>query len=202
MSNNVEESKREYRVARGIWVHNKIEPVAVCILKSFGWKDEYHRISEHGDMEQSDHYQFHSVTRIPRDENMIADIGTSEANMALDMLKMTMDEIVFFDEYDALVEELVINPENCNNLQYASLGLAEEVGEVISYVKRGIRDHDGNIPDAARESVKKELGDVLWYLSRFCKLYGTSLSEIASINIKKLQSRKERNAIGGKGNER
>ena len=52
------------------------------------------------------------------------------------------------------------------------------------------------------DEVKKELGDVLWYLANLANDLGYSLSEIAENNIEKLESRKERGVIQGSGDNR
>lgn len=80
---------------------------------------------------------------------------------------------------------------------YLSLGLGGETGEVLEKVKKKIRD--GRFD---KQEVAKELGDVLWYLSRLSNACGYCLSEIASMNIEKLSSRKERNVLNGNGDNR
>ena len=52
------------------------------------------------------------------------------------------------------------------------------------------------------ESVKKELGDVLWFVSEMSYMIGTNLSEVAELNVKKLQDRQKRNTLKGSGNNR
>lgn len=48
----------------------------------------------------------------------------------------------------------------------------------------------------------KELGDVLWYIDAAAQDVGSTLEEVAELNIKKLKDRKERNVIKGSGDER
>ncbi|MEL7340628.1 MAG: MazG nucleotide pyrophosphohydrolase domain-containing protein [Bacteroidota bacterium] len=50
--------------------------------------------------------------------------------------------------------------------------------------------------------MKKEMGDVLWYLAVGADEFGLSLSEIAAANIEKLASRKARGVIQGSGDDR
>ena len=54
----------------------------------------------------------------------------------------------------------------------------------------------------ASEDVKKELGDILWFVAGLCSVYGMRLSDIAQMNIDKLESRKQRNTIKGDGDNR
>jgi NTP pyrophosphatase (non-canonical NTP hydrolase) len=85
---------------------------------------------------------------------------------------------------------------------YPTLGLANEAGEVAGKIKKIFRDKGGVISDADRESLKHELGDVLWYLAQICTELDLTLEEVASANIHKLYSRLERGAIGGDGDSR
>jgi NTP pyrophosphatase (non-canonical NTP hydrolase) len=65
-----------------------------------------------------------------------------------------------------------------------------------------IRDESGIVSEQKKEEIKKELGDVLWYLSQIATELGLSLSDVAKLNIEKLQSRLERNKISGSGDNR
>ena len=80
------------------------------------------------------------------------------------------------------------------------LGLLEEAGEVAGIFKRLLRGDYS--PDLAVTKLHKELGDCLWYLSQIALDNGWKLSEIASANIDKLDSRKIRNTILGVGDDR
>lgn len=86
---------------------------------------------------------------------------------------------------------------------YPALGLAGEAGEVAEKIKKLMRDTDANIltEDQKRE-IAKELGDVLWYVANLAADIDYDLEEIAGMNIEKLQSRKERNALKGSGDNR
>jgi NTP pyrophosphatase (non-canonical NTP hydrolase) len=80
-------------------------------------------------------------------------------------------------------------PENRDKgLNCAALGLCGESGEFADHVKKA-QHHRLGI-DADREAkMKKELGDVLWYLAHACNVMGWSLDEIASLNVAKLRAR-------------
>jgi len=107
-----------------------------------------------------------------------------------------------FEEYQKLSRGTVIYPRKGKNFIYPTLGLAGEAGEVAEKIKKVIRDKDANIDDAVRDNIAKELGDVLWYLSQLATELNLSLDEIASLNIKKLYSRKERGQLHGNGDNR
>jgi len=84
------------------------------------------------------------------------------------------------------------------NIYYMALGLAGEAGEVANKVKKIMRDNKE--PD--KDELAAELGDVLWYVAGCATILGLSLDDIASSNLAKLQSRKERNVISGSGDNR
>ena len=66
-----------------------------------------------------------------------------------------------------------------------AIGLAGEAGEVADLVKKGIYHQHGLDVD----KIKKELGDVLWYVAAMCTKIDCSMSDIAEININKLIER-------------
>ena len=82
----------------------------------------------------------------------------------------------------------------------AVLGLVGESGEVADAVKKVYRD--GFTPENIRESwgkpervmhkqeIAKELGDVLFYLTKTAQEFGLTISYIAALNAKKLLTRK------------
>lgn len=76
-----------------------------------------------------------------------------------------------------------------SNLEYPTLGLAGEAGEVANIVKKIQRDNNGVITDETRLKLKDELGDVLWYISACADELGLTLNEIAEFNVNKLAKR-------------
>ena len=87
-------------------------------------------------------------------------------------------------------------------LFYLVLGLNEESGEVSGALKKSIRDNGGILDEQRKNCMLKECGDVLWYLNQVCNKLGSSLEDVAKMNIKKLQNRKKRGTLGGSGNNR
>lgn len=82
------------------------------------------------------------------------------------------------------------------------LGLTGEAGETADKIKKILRDKDGVLADEDKLAIKKELGDVLWYLASIARYLDLSLSEVASGNVAKLEDRYQRNKIHGQGDER
>ena len=85
---------------------------------------------------------------------------------------------------------------------YPALGLASEADEVAGKVKKVLRDQGGDFASAPLEGLKDELGDVLWYIAVLAGDLGLSLDEIATANLGKLASRKDRGRLSGGGDRR
>lgn len=85
---------------------------------------------------------------------------------------------------------------------YGGLGLASEAGEVAGKLKRVIREGQNTMNDEMKADLKKELGDVLWYINFLTTQLGYSLEEVAEANIEKLHSRKNRGQLMGQGDNR
>jgi len=85
---------------------------------------------------------------------------------------------------------------------YAVLGLVGESGEVAEKIKKLIRNDHGNVTKEFVESLKKELGDILWYLQEVATAFGVDLEDVASANLKKVYDRKKRGVIASKGDDR
>ncbi len=86
-------------------------------------------------------------------------------------------------------------------LDYCTLGLVGEAGEIANKVKKVIRDNRP-VDDAFRADMKAEIGDVLWYVARLADELGLPLEDIATYNMEKLLSRLQRGTIGGSGDNR
>ena len=50
--------------------------------------------------------------------------------------------------------------------------------------------------------MKKELGDVLWYVNAISRELGFTLEEVAQTNLEKLANKKEAGKLHGKGDNR
>lgn len=65
------------------------------------------------------------------------------------------------------------------------MGLCGESGEAIDIVKKWLAQ--GHELD--REKLKKELGDICWYLAETATALGLSLEDVMEANIEKLRKR-------------
>lgn len=89
--------------------------------------------------------------------------------------------------------------DSAKGVDYLVVGLCSEAGEVADKFKKAIRDNQGVLDPV--ETIK-ELGDCLWYIALLSKTLGFDLSEVANLNLDKLQSRQERDKISGSGDNR
>lgn len=94
-----------------------------------------------------------------------------------------------FEDYQSAASKTALYPRRMSNVEYPTLGLAGEAGEVANIVKKIQRDHAGVLTDETRAKLKDELGDVLWYISACADELGLTLTEIAEFNIQKLAKR-------------
>ncbi|MEI6280788.1 MAG: nucleoside triphosphate pyrophosphohydrolase family protein [bacterium] len=87
---------------------------------------------------------------------------------------------------------------------YPALGLGDEAGEVMGKIKKWLRGDDGKgkMTSERKDGIKKELGDVLWYVALLAHDLDITLDDVAKANIDKLKSRKERGALHGDGDKR
>ncbi len=107
-----------------------------------------------------------------------------------------------FTEYQKKSQETAVYPNKGNNYIYPTLGLVGEAGEIANKVKKVDRDDSGKMTQERRENIKKELGDVLWYVAQLATELGLELDEVAEINLARLNSRKKRGALQGSGDDR
>lgn len=88
-----------------------------------------------------------------------------------------------------------------NNEFYPIASLMVEAAELADLFVKPMLRGDGTQPDF-RTKVVSEAGDVLWNLAVLLRRNGINLSEVAEINIKKLQDRKMRGVLLGSGGDR
>mgnify|MGYP003120854355 CR=1 FL=1 len=104
--------------------------------------------------------------------------------------------------YQARACETAIFPKH-QALEYLTLGLTGEAGEIANKVKKFIRD--GAAPDeyaAKKIEIGYEIGDVLWYCAVLAEELDMNLGHIMEKNLEKLHDRKKRGKLSGSGDNR
>lgn len=137
--------------------------------------------------------------RIPEEPNVI--ITKEEiSNKSMDCQKVDQSKYIEFVEGVTSAEstdfatllkrltELEVKDANIPKLLTASIGMASESGEFCEVIKKII--FQGK--DYTEENVfhmKRELGDVLWYVAQACIALDTDFDELMEMNVEKLKAR-------------
>lgn len=87
-------------------------------------------------------------------------------------------------------------------ISYCMLGLCGEAGETADKWKKVLRDKGGVVDEPTREALKKELGDVCWYLSQLSLELGFDFGDVAAANLEKLAKRAADGKLHGEGDNR
>lgn len=113
---------------------------------------------------------------------------------------------MFMNDYQTAARRTAMG----NSLDHFVMGLAEEAGEVAGVMKRFHRGDEKyrssiypeQLSPSAKDKLKAEIGDVLWYIAMIADELEVPLEEIAQYNIDKLADRAQRKAIKGEGDNR
>ena len=84
--------------------------------------------------------------------------------------------------------ELEANGTNTSQLMTAALGLTAEAGEFTEVVKKIVFQGKPYNEDNVFH-MKRELGDICWYLAQACMALDTTFDEVIEMNVEKLESR-------------
>lgn len=108
-----------------------------------------------------------------------------------------------FGEYQKqALTTAIINPDPLMDKTIWAMGIAGEAGEVLEKWKKIVAYKDGKISEEDRQEIKKELGDVVWYVAMMAYSLDLSLDEVMELNLAKLADRKKRGVTRGKGDNR
>ena len=88
----------------------------------------------------------------------------------------------------ARIDELVANGADIPHLLTAALGLTAESGEFTEVVKKIILQGKPYNEDNVFH-MKRELGDICWYIAQACMALDTTFDEIIEMNVEKLKAR-------------
>lgn len=67
---------------------------------------------------------------------------------------------------------------------HALHGMVGEIGEIHSIYQKVYQGHESDA-----EHLKKEVGDLLWFVAEYCTAKGWTLEEVMELNIAKLMAR-------------
>jgi len=86
------------------------------------------------------------------------------------------------------VQELEGQGFHSERLLTASVGICAEAGEFTEVVKKMVFQGKP-VNDENMFHLKRELGDIMWYVAQACMGLGVSLDEIIEMNVDKLKAR-------------
>lgn len=90
------------------------------------------------------------------------------------------------DEYQRATAVTDVRPEPRDDPGFPLLGLAGEVGSLVTEYKKRLRD--GESYTGFQAEVREDLGDLLWYAATLARTVDLSLSDIAAANLEKTAS--------------
>jgi NTP pyrophosphatase (non-canonical NTP hydrolase) len=88
----------------------------------------------------------------------------------------------------ARLTELELADANVPRLMTAAFGVSAEAGELVEIVKKMFLQGKTYTEDNIIH-MKKEAGDILWYMSQLCIALDTTFEELMEINYQKLSAR-------------
>ncbi len=107
------------------------------------------------------------------------------------------------DEYQQLaLKTALTHPESLMDKTIWVMGIAGEAGEVVEKWKKIVAYNEGKITDEDKLHLKKEMGDVVWYVAVLANSLGMTFEEVMQHNVDKLRDRMERGVTKGEGDIR
>ncbi len=108
-----------------------------------------------------------------------------------------------FNEYQKkALETAIFNKDPLMDKTIWAMGISGEAGEILEKWKKIVAYKDGIITDEDIDGIKKELGDVLWYIALLAHSLNLELDDVVKLNVEKLASRKARGVQKGQGDNR
>jgi len=101
---------------------------------------------------------------------------------------VTSDESKNYSHFTARLQELEISGFSSERLLTASVGMCAEAGEFTEVVKK-IIFQGKPVTEENLFHLKRELGDIMWYVAQACMGLNVSIDEIIEMNVEKLQAR-------------
>ena len=102
--------------------------------------------------------------------------------------KVTSEASKSSDKMNERIEYLNANGVEVSRLLTASIGLSGEVGELNEIIKK-VLFQSKTFDLATHEHMKRELGDIMWYVAQACLALNVDLSDVIVTNKDKLSNR-------------
>ena len=101
---------------------------------------------------------------------------------------VTSNESKDYESFIARLETLEEEDFPTERLLTAAVGMSAEAGEFTEIIKKTIFQGKP-VTEENLFHLKRELGDIMWYVAQACMGLGTSLDEIMEMNVDKLVAR-------------
>ena len=101
---------------------------------------------------------------------------------------VTSEESKDYESFIARLEDLENEEFPTERLLTAAVGMSAEAGEFTEVIKKMIFQGKP-VNEENLFHLKRELGDIMWYVAQACMGLGTSLDEIIEMNVDKLKAR-------------
>ena len=92
------------------------------------------------------------------------------------------------DAFECRIQELREEGFETHRLLTAAVGMSAEAGEFTEVIKK-IIFQGKPVNDENLFHLKRELGDIMWYVAQACMGLNVSLDEIIEMNVEKLKTR-------------
>ena len=101
---------------------------------------------------------------------------------------VTSNESKSSESFSVRLRELYSEGVPVERLLTAAVGMSAESGEFTEIVKKMIFQGKP-VNEENRFHLRRELGDIMWYVAQACMALDTSIDEIIEMNVDKLKSR-------------
>lgn len=89
------------------------------------------------------------------------------------------------NEYQQLAQRTMdLKRDSEDTKNHALHGMVGEIGELHSIYQKFYQGHEID-----NDHLKKELGDLMWFIAEYATAKGWTLEEVAALNIEKLKAR-------------
>ena len=133
------------------------------------------------------------ILRNGNQKNLLKDsnseLMTVDTNKYLEFVHgVTSPPSLDYPVLSARLSQLEANGTNVTQLLTAALGLTAEAGEFTEVVKKIFLQGKPYTEENVFH-MKRELGDICWYLAQACMALDTTFDEVIEMNVDKLQAR-------------
>ena len=108
--------------------------------------------------------------------------------------KVTSEASKSSDKMSERINYLNAKDIEMSRLLTAGIGLSGEVGEFNEIIKKALFQ-EKELDHRTITHLKKELGDIMWYVAQACISLNSDIEEIIEINVTKLKSRYDKGSF-------